>query len=128
MTANSIKNKFVIKKEQTNLYIDSFDVNHGLIKASGFVLEKIAYISDCNKIPKKSLKKLSNLNYLIIDCLRIDKHPSHFNYSEAINLIKELKPKKAILTNLHIDMDYFKLKEKLPKNIIPAYDGYSFNF
>mgnify|MGYP006081174943 CR=1 FL=1 len=128
MTANSIKNKFVIKKAQTNLYIDSFDVNHGLIKASGFVLEKIAYISDCNKIPKKSLKKLSNLNYLIIDCLRIDKHPSHFNYSEAINLIKELKPKKAILTNLHIDMDYFKLKEKLPKNIIPAYDGYSFNF
>tara|TARA_B100000767_G_C19770889_1_gene539938 strand:- start:1222 stop:1989 length:768 start_codon:yes stop_codon:yes gene_type:complete len=128
MTANSIKNKFVIKKEQTNLYIDSFDVNHGLIKATGFVLEKIAYISDCNKIPKKNLKKLLNLNYLIIDCLRIDKHPSHFNYSEAINLIKELKPKKAILTNLHIDMDYFKLKEKLPKNIIPAYDGYNFNF
>ena len=69
-----------------------------------------------------------NLDFLIIDCLRIDKHPSHFNYAEAINFIKAVRPKKAILTNLHIDLDYFDLKKNLPKNIIPAYDGLSFNF
>ena len=70
----------------------------------------------------------TNLNYLIIDCLKKDRHPSHFNYDDAINLIKKLKPKKSILTNLHVDLDYFNLKKKLPKNIIPAYDGLSFNF
>ena len=68
------------------------------------------------------------MNYLIIDCLRIEKHLSHFNYNDALNLIEKVKPKKSILTNLHVDLDYFKLKRKLPKNIIPAYDGLSFNF
>jgi phosphoribosyl 1,2-cyclic phosphate phosphodiesterase len=68
------------------------------------------------------------LEYLIVDCLRKDKHPSHFNYNDALNLIKIIKPKKSILTNLHVDLDYFKLKKKLPKNIIPAYDSLSFNF
>ena len=45
-----------------------------------------------------------------------------------IDLVKELKPKKTILTNLHISLDYFTLKKRLPKHIIPAYDGISFKF
>jgi phosphoribosyl 1,2-cyclic phosphate phosphodiesterase len=128
MKANTIKNKFIIQKTNTNLNIDSFDVTHGVIKATGFVFDKIAYISDCNQISNKALKKLKNLNFLIIDCLRLNKHPSHFNYDDALKLINKIKPKKSILTNLHVDLDYFKLKKKLPKNIIPAYDGLRFNF
>ena len=91
-------------------------------------MEKIAYISDCNKVPEKNLKYLKNLNYLILDCLKINKHPSHLNLESALNLIDITNPKKAILTNLHTDLDYFKLKKKLPKNILPAYDGLSFSF
>ena len=128
MKANTIKDKFIIKKANINLNLDSFDVTHGMIKATGYVFDKIAYISDCNKISNKSLEKLKNLNFLIIDCLRQDKHPSHFNYDDALKLINKIKPKKSILTNLHVDLDYYKLKKKLPKNIIPAYDGLSFNF
>ena len=128
MKANIIKNKFIIKKANINLNVDSFDVTHGMIKATGYVFDKIAYISDCNKISNKALIKLKNLNFLIIDCLRQDKHPSHFNYDDALKLINKIKPKKSILTNLHVDLDYFKLKKKLPKNIIPAYDGLRFNF
>ena len=128
MKAYPIKKKFKITKGKNILNIDPFDVTHGLIKANGFLFDKIAYISDCNKISKNNLKKLLNLNYLIIDCLRKDKHPSHFNYDDALDLIKKIKPKKSILTNLHVDLDYFKLKKNLPKNIVPAYDGLSFNF
>ena len=128
MKANVVKNRFIIKKNNNKLNIDSFDVTHGMINATGFVFDRIAYISDCNKISNKSLKKLENLEFLIIDCLRKDKHPSHFNYDDALNLIKKINPKKSILTNLHVDLDYFKLKKKLPNNIIPAYDGLSFNF
>ena len=91
-------------------------------------MEKIAYLSDCNKVPEENLKYLMNLNYLILDCLKLDEHPSHFNLESALNLISLTKPKKAILTNLHTDLDYFKLKKLLPKNIIPAYDGLSFSF
>ncbi len=128
MRAKVIEKNFSIKKDNTKLSIKAFDVNHGLIKATGFVMEKIAYISDCSHVPKRNLVNLINLNYLIIDCLKIEKHPSHFNLEAALNFINLIKPKKAILTNLHTDLDYFKLKKKLPKNIIPAYDGLSFNF
>ena len=128
MKANIVKKDFKIKKNNNSINIKPFDVIHGKIKATGFVFNQIAYISDCNKISKKSLINLHNLDYLIIDCLRKEKHPSHFNYEDALSLIKLVKPKKAILTNLHVDLDYKLLKKKLPLNIYPAYDGLSFNF
>ena len=53
---------------------------------------------------QKNLNLLFNLEYLIVDCLKKDKHPSHFNYTDAIDLIKSVNPKKAILTNLHTDL------------------------
>jgi phosphoribosyl 1,2-cyclic phosphate phosphodiesterase len=128
MKANIIKDNFQIKKNKNTLSVKAFDVIHGMIKASGFVFNNIAYISDCNKIPNNSLNNLFNLDYLIIDCLRRKKHPSHFNYKDALELVKFVKPKKTILTNLHVDLDYEYLKNKLPSNILPAYDGMSFNF
>ena len=78
-----------------------------------------------NRIYKlNDLSKL-DLNYLIIDCLKIQKHPTHFNLKDALNVHKKLKPGKTILTNLHSDMDYYLLLRKLPKNVLPAYDGMS---
>ena len=128
MKENIIKKKFQIHNKNQIIKIEPFEVTHGLIKSTGYLFEKIAYISDCNEISKKVQKKLMNLDILIIDCLRKKKHPSHFNYSDAINFIKSVRTKKAILTNLHVDLDYFDLKKNLPHNIIPAYDGLSFNF
>ena len=94
MNAKVVNNNFTIKKGNITLKINAFDVFHGMIKATGFRFEKVAYISDCNKILKKSFKYLYNLNYLILDCLRREKHPSHFNYDDALNLVKLVKPKK----------------------------------
>ena len=128
MKANIIKKKFLIKKDDTQLFVEAFEVAHGMIKSTGYRFDDIAYISDCNKIGNSVSKKLLNLKYLIIDCLRKEKHPSHFNFDDAISFIKLVKPQKAILTNLHVDMDYFDLKNKLPKNIIPAFDGLNINF
>jgi len=128
MKANIVKKKFKIFNKNSEIYVEPLEVTHGLIKANGYLFDKIAYISDCNEISKTVSKKLLNLDFLIIDCLRKNKHPSHFNYDDAIDFIKLVKPKKTILTNLHVDLDYFVLKRKLPKNIIPAFDGLSFNF
>ena len=128
MKAIIVKKKFKIFNKNNNIQIEPFEVTHGMIKATGYLFDKIAYISDCNKISNSVTKKLMNLDFLIIDCLRKNKHPSHFNYDDAINFAKLVKPKKTILTNLHVDLDYFVLKKKLPKNIIPAFDGLSFNF
>ena len=128
MKANIIKKSFFIKKDDTKLFVDAFEVEHGMIKSTGYRFDDIAYISDCNQISNSVSKKLLNLKYLIIDCLRKEKHPSHFNFDDAISFIKLIKPQKAILTNLHVDMDYFDLKKKLPKHIMPAFDGLYVNF
>ncbi len=88
--------------------------------------DNCAYISDVSEIYEEELKKLRNLKYFVVDCLRFKEHSSHFNLNQVLNIIKYLKPKKTILTNLHSDIDYNKLKIKLPKNIVPGYDGLSF--
>ena len=128
MNLKKIKQNFFIKKEKKKINFKALKVLHGKIFANGYLFNDIAYISDCNKIPKTVGKNLYNLSYLIIDCFRPEKFPTHFSLSESLETIKKFKPKKAILTNLHSDLDYYKLKKKLPKNIIPAYDGMSFNF
>ena len=128
MKANIVENSFKIKNKKHTMKIIPFDVIHGMIKATGFLFEKVAYISDCNKIPNSSIKNLYNLNYLVLDCLKLSKHPSHFSLSEALELINLVRPKKTILTNLHTDLDYNELKKKIPKNVYPAFDGMVFNF
>ena len=74
------------------------------------------------------MDKLKNLNFLIIDCFRLKSHVTHLNLEKTLKLIEILKPKKAILTNMHVDLDYNYLKKILPKNVVPAYDGMNFNF
>ena len=73
------------------------------------------------------MNKLKHLKNLIIDCLRVEQHNSHFNLKESLYIHHHLKPKKTILTNLHCDMDYNSLIKKLPSNVIPAHDGLKIN-
>ena len=124
---NVTKNNFILKKRNSRIKFKSFLIKHGSIKASAYVFEKIAYLSDCNGIDKKNFKDLLNLKYLVIDCLKINAHSSHFNLDQAIRISLMLSPKITILTNLHTDLDYNFLKKILPKNIIPAYDGITLN-
>ena len=123
---NKIKKKFYFKDGLKKISIRSIKVKHGKVDSICYIFNnKLAYISDVNKIYKKDFRYFKNLKYLIIDSLRYQNHPSHLNLVESLNLIKLFSPKKAILTNLHSDFDYNKLKKKLPKNVIPAYDGLS---
>ena len=124
---NKLKKNFSFSKNGKSISIKSVPVKHGRIKCQSFIINKsCAYVSDANKIYNKDLKHFKNLNYFVIDCLRLNHHPSHFNLSEVIELTEYLKPKKVILTNLHADLDYNYLLKILPKNIVPAYDGMSF--
>jgi phosphoribosyl 1,2-cyclic phosphate phosphodiesterase len=123
---NIIKNKFFLKKNISSIQLETIKVKHGDINSNGYLFNKIAYISDCSSISSKSLKRLTNLKLLIIDCLKFKSHKTHLNFKKCLSYIKILKPKKAILTNLHSDIDYSFLKKKLlkiSKNIVPGYDG-----
>ena len=127
LKGNLVKKNFFLKKSGSTIKITSFDVKHGEIKSTAYVIGKLAYISDCNRVFTKDLDKLSNLKYLVIDCLKFNKHQSHFNLEDAIKLSKKIKVKNTILTNLHSDLDYGLLKKTLPKNIYPAFDGMTLN-
>ena len=125
---NRLKNNHVVLNKKNKVNLKSIRVKHGKVNSNCFIVDKkLAYISDVNKIYDKDHRYFKNLKYLIIDCLRYDFHPSHFNLEEVLNLINLFKPKKSILTNLHSDLDYDTLRNRLSKNIIPAYDGLSIN-
>ena len=121
---NKLKNDFFSSNNNRKIKIKSIEVEHGKVKSNCFIIDnKLAYISDVSKILNKDFKYFRNLKYLIIDCLWYKFHPSHFNLDTALKMIKIFKPKNAVLTNLHSDLDYNQLKKKLPKNVVPAYDG-----
>lgn len=98
-------------------------VTHGDIQAICFKFGKAAYVPDVNAISADSMAQLADLDLLIIDALRYKTHPSHFSLAETLHVIAQLKPRRAVLTNLHIDLDYEKLRSELPTGIEPAYDG-----
>ena len=124
---NRIYKNFSFFDEGNLISIKSIPVQHGKIKSQSFIVNKsCAYVSDCSKIYDNDLKFFHKLKYFVIDCLRIQKHPSHLNLNKVLELVKIIKPKKTILTNLHSDLDYNSLLKILPKNIVPAYDGMSF--
>ena len=121
---NSIRNNLFIKDRNRKIKVQPIKVQHGNVDSICYIIDKkIAYISDVSHINKKDFKYFKNLKYLIIDCLQIRFHPSHLNLENSLNFIKLFKPQKAILTNLHNELDYDRLCKKLPKTVIPAYDG-----
>ena len=121
---NSLKNKHIFKNKNKKILIEPITVQHGKIDSLCYVINnKLAYASDISFFYKKDFKKLMKLNYLIIDCLWYKNHNSHFNLNQVLDIVKRLKPKKTILTNMHSDLDYNILKKRLPKNIVPGYDG-----
>lgn len=122
-----VNKKFSLGKKNEKIDFQTFKVNHGQINSQGYVFEKIAYLSDCNGIPSGSNKNLYNLNYLILDCLKLKKHPTHFNLDQALKVVEKFEPKMTILTNLHSDLDYNFLLNNLPRNVKPAYDGLKIN-
>ena len=123
LNPNIINKKFNLGENNEKIRFQTVDLQHGQIISVGYIFEKTAYLSDCNNFSEQVLEQLKGLKYLIIDCLRIEKHPSHLNLNEAIEISQFLKPKKTILTNLHHDLDYNYLLKNLPTNVIPAYDG-----
>ena len=99
---------------------------HGDISSLGFRFGRVAYSADIKDLPPQSLAALSGLDVWIVDALRHASHPSHFNLHEALDWIGRVNPKRAILTNLHSDMDYHTLRGSLPAGVEPGYDRMAF--
>ena len=105
------------------LTLSAFLVQHGNIPALGYRIGNAAYTPDVHDIPHESWQALENLNLWIIDGLRYAQHPSHFSVADALSWIDRFKPRRAVITNMHSDLDYEVLRRELPENVAPAYDG-----
>ena len=118
---NYIKNKvFYISKTK----IIPVKVYHHNLPVFGFRIKNFAYITDAKTIPEIEIKKLKNLDVLVINALRQEPHISHFNMEEALNFIKLVKPKKSFLTHISHHLGFHDEVEKLlPKNVFLAYDN-----
>jgi len=98
-------------------------VRHGSLPVFGYRFGDSAYVTDCNFIPEESKKMLKHLELLILSAIRYQPHPTHFSLNEALEVIRELSPRRSILTHLSHAFDYSKVNAKLPKGVELAYDG-----
>lgn len=99
-------------------------VFHYKLPVLGFRVQNFAYITDTNNIEERELKKLQNLDVLVLNALRRESHISHYTLDEAIDMIQRLKPKQAYLTHIsHVMGLHNEVNEELPENIALAFDG-----
>ena len=96
---------------------------HGSIASVGFRFGALAYSCDLSGLPAESIAALKGVDVWVVDALRYRPHPSHFSVDDALAWIGRIKPARAILTNLHSDLDYDALRARVPRHVEPAYDG-----
>ncbi|HEX3675497.1 MAG TPA: MBL fold metallo-hydrolase [Rhizomicrobium sp.] len=101
----------------------AFPQTHGSIRSLGFRLGPVAYSSDVNFLSEEAFAVLEGVDCWIVDALRPAPHPTHANVATALEWIARVKPRRAVLTNMHIDLDYETLRRELPPGVEPAYDG-----
>ena len=100
-----------------------FQVEHGAMDALGFRIGDLAYLPDVKEIPDPALPQLENLEVWILDSLRRSPHPTHISFDEALAWFERMKPRRGILTNMHIDVDWAEAEAGSPDYVTPAHDG-----
>ncbi|WP_288940655.1 MBL fold metallo-hydrolase [uncultured Roseovarius sp.] len=105
-----------------------FEVNHGSIEALGFRIGDLAYLPDVAHIPDDVWPVLEGLDCWILDALRRTPHPTHSHLEQSLEWIARVAPRHAVLTNMHIDLDYQTVADETPDHVIPAYDGMTLTY
>jgi phosphoribosyl 1,2-cyclic phosphate phosphodiesterase len=111
-----------------NIQIIPIEVKHYLMPVLGFRINNFTYITDAKTIAEKEIEKIKGTEVLVINALRIESHPAHFNLDEALQFIDLIKPKKAFLTHIsHLFGTHKEIEQMLPKNVYVSYDGLQFD-
>lgn len=115
---------FVIGSGNVPVLVTPIRVKHYTLPVLGYRIGDIAYITDANKIEEGEFAKLSNLEVLVINTVRKQRHISHFSLQEAIDVAQRVGAKKSYLTHLsHQIGTHAQLSAELPEGIEAAYDG-----
>jgi len=120
---NTIQRDVVISGPGGDITLTPFQVAHGTINALGFKVNNVVYLPDVSKITDDGWNLVKGVDCWIIDALRRTPHPSHSHLERTLEWIERAAPKRAVLTNMHIDLDYETVKAETPENVTPAFDG-----
>lgn len=103
-------------------------LEHGHFRVLGFRVGGLAYCTDVNRIPEESWPLLADLDVLVLDALRPNRHPTHFSLPEALAVVERLQPRRTYLTHLSHSFDHGPTEAGLPAGVALAYDGLSITF
>ena len=125
---NTIDGDITVDGPGGPIILTPFEVAHGRIDALGFRIGDVAYLPDVSDIPEPVWGVLDDLDCWIVDALRRDPHPTHAHLDKTLEWIARVKPRQAVLTNMHNDLDYDTVNAETPTHIHPAYDGMVLDF
>lgn len=104
------------------LEVETLPVTHGRLEVSAFRIGDFGYVTDCNSIPDATCERLRHLDLLVIDALRFKSHPTHMNLDRALEYVRRLKPRRALLTHISHDIGHAQTSAHLPAGVEIAYD------
>jgi phosphoribosyl 1,2-cyclic phosphate phosphodiesterase len=119
---------FDIDGEGGAIGVRAFGQQHGRIRSLGYRFGPVAYSPDVDGLDEEAFAALKGVECWIVDALRYSPHPSHAHLARTLEWIAQVKPKRAILTNMHVDLDYDRLVRELPPGVEPAFDGMVLTF
>jgi phosphoribosyl 1,2-cyclic phosphate phosphodiesterase len=119
---------FVIVGAGGSVSVQAFEQGHGRVRSLGFRFGPVAYSSDVDGLDESAFAVLDGVECWILDALRRTPHPSHAHLAKSLDWIDRVRPKRAILTNMHLDMDYETLRGELPAGVEPGFDGMILDF
>lgn len=128
LNMNLIEGDVTVEGEGGSITLVPFSVDHGPIDSLGFRIGNVAYLPDVSEIHETSWPALENLDCWIVDALRRAPHPTHAHLEKTLQWIERAAPKRAVLTNMHNDLDYAQVDAETPDHITPAYDGMTLSF
>ena len=106
-----------------DLEIEPLTVYHGRAPVLAFRIGRFAYVTDTNRIPPEAMNRLQGLDVLVLDALRHQEHPTHFNVAQALAIVDQLKPNQTYLTHIAHDLEHHQTNAELPARVELAYDG-----
>ena len=120
---NQLDGNFTVEGAGGTLQLSPFQVIHGSMKSNGFRIADIAYLPDVSEMLPESWQAIEGLDCWIVDALQRRPHPTHAHLDKTLEWIRRVNPRRAILTNMHTDLDYDDVLKETPENVEPAFDG-----
>lgn len=128
LNLNTINGDVVIEGAGGALTFTPFRVDHGSMDALGFRIGPLAYLPDAVRMYDQSWPLLAGLECWIVDALRYRPHPTHAHLALTLEWIARAAPRRAVLTNMHVDLDHATLDAETPAHVTPAHDGMVLEF